>query len=259
MRTNLSTIAFVCFSITTLSLPAAVDAAAMIKIDTAKVDLGTFRRSQLDQAKHVFIIKNTGNEDLVLANVKPGCHCTVVGFDTIIPPGRTGKINAGIDLKGLPSGPQSKYLAVTSNAGNEPTLQLELHFKLLPLIGTKTTFISAISTNGEPAKATIVFTTEEKDLLFKKVSFQVDSTLQYLKPRCQVKHTVRRSEKVDADGYWEYAVELACAIDAPRGITGAFVFETNHPQLPKVDLRGIMQAIKPAAANPAGATSPKAN
>lgn len=62
-----------------------------------------------------FIVKNVGNQDLLLTNVKPGCGCTAANYTReAIAPGATGFIDATYDPWGRP-GNFNKNIKVSTN------------------------------------------------------------------------------------------------------------------------------------------------
>ena len=62
-----------------------------------------------------FEFTNTGNQDLLLTSVKPGCGCTAADYTkTPVPPGGRGFINATYDPYNRP-GPFNKNIKVTTN------------------------------------------------------------------------------------------------------------------------------------------------
>lgn len=62
-----------------------------------------------------FIVKNIGNQDLLLTNVKPGCGCTAANYTReAIAPGATGFIDATYDPWGRP-GNFNKNIKVSTN------------------------------------------------------------------------------------------------------------------------------------------------
>ncbi len=70
---------------------------------------------QGEKAAHTFTFKNTGNEPLVLSNVKPSCGCTTPSWTKEpVAPGETGSIDVEFDSKGK-SGKQTKTVTVTAN------------------------------------------------------------------------------------------------------------------------------------------------
>lgn len=68
----------------------------------------------------VFEFTNTGNEPLILANVKGSCQCTVPEWPKEpIAPGAKAEIKVKYNTKN--PGPINKSVTITSNAINEPT------------------------------------------------------------------------------------------------------------------------------------------
>ncbi|MEX0966822.1 MAG: DUF1573 domain-containing protein [Bacteroidia bacterium] len=76
-------------------------------------DFGTITEGT--QAKHVFTVKNTGNADLMIVNVRPSCGCTTPSWTREpIAPGKTGTITAVFNSSGRP-GNFHKSITVTTN------------------------------------------------------------------------------------------------------------------------------------------------
>jgi hypothetical protein len=46
--------------------------------------------------EHDFIVRNSGDADLIIVKVAPGCGCSVAEHDKVIAPGRSGKITIKI-------------------------------------------------------------------------------------------------------------------------------------------------------------------
>lgn len=46
--------------------------APIIQCDTQDVNVGTIREGEVKRLRHVFLIKNTGDETLIIQQVKPG-------------------------------------------------------------------------------------------------------------------------------------------------------------------------------------------
>jgi len=79
----------------------------------SKHDYGVIEQGE--KVSHVFKFKNTGNEPLVLSNVKPSCGCTTPKWTKEpIAPGADGEILVEFDSKGK-SGKQTKTVTVTAN------------------------------------------------------------------------------------------------------------------------------------------------
>jgi Protein of unknown function (DUF1573) len=72
--------------------------------------------------KHTFQFKNTGNQTLIISEVKVTCGCTTPDWTrTPVAPGQTGYITAQFNSTGKP-GQNHKVITVVSNSvtGNVP-------------------------------------------------------------------------------------------------------------------------------------------
>ncbi|HAQ39129.1 MAG TPA: DUF1573 domain-containing protein [Saprospirales bacterium] len=78
-----------------------------------------------DIVTHVFKFKNTGDEPLILKDVKASCGCTAPSWSrTPIAPGKKGEIEVRFDTKGRGQAggkPESKRITVTANTDPNPT------------------------------------------------------------------------------------------------------------------------------------------
>jgi hypothetical protein len=92
----------------------------MIEFDQKDFNWGHVESGEV--VKHVFIVSNTGSENLVISNVHPSCGCTTAGaWTTNIEPGKTGSIPIQFNSARF-SNPNmlTKTVEVTSNAKNHP-------------------------------------------------------------------------------------------------------------------------------------------
>ncbi|HEU4386533.1 MAG TPA: DUF1573 domain-containing protein, partial [Blastocatellia bacterium] len=82
--------------------------------------------------KYSFVVKNTGDADLVINSVTPSCGCTATDFDKLIPPGKEGKITLAIEHTESLQGEVAKTANVNTNDPAMPTFMLSLRasFKL---------------------------------------------------------------------------------------------------------------------------------
>lgn len=77
-----------------------------------------------------FEVKNISTEDLVILDVKSGCHCTVVDWSKEpIPPGESGHINITFDA--LKVGEFYKIIAITTNFDPDISIALSMVGKVL--------------------------------------------------------------------------------------------------------------------------------
>lgn len=100
------------------SQTAAANSAAKLACAESDYHFGKVMEGTL--VKHTFVVSNTGNEDLVISAVRPGCHCTTAGDWThTVPPGKTGTIAIQLNSSGM-RGEIVRTIAVTSNDKNAP-------------------------------------------------------------------------------------------------------------------------------------------
>jgi predicted small secreted protein len=96
-------------------------------LDTKSRDIGKVKEGRVVEVTYRF--KNTGNKNLIITDVKPGCGCTVADKpDEPIFPGKEGIIKAKFDSKGQHAGEHIKYVYVTANMNPSPST--ELSFKV---------------------------------------------------------------------------------------------------------------------------------
>lgn len=95
-------------------------------IDSTDQTLGTVTMGQVVDISWRF--KNSGTKPLVIANVQPGCGCTVAEKPTEpIAPGGEGVIKAKFDSKGQTVGEHRKNLTVTANTGQNIFLNFKVN------------------------------------------------------------------------------------------------------------------------------------
>lgn len=88
-------------------------------LDSTTQNLGQVKDGQTVEVTYRF--KNSGDNDLIIENVQPGCGCTVADKPQHpIAPGKEDVIRAKFDSRGRP-GPNSKYLTVTANTADKQT------------------------------------------------------------------------------------------------------------------------------------------
>ena len=89
-------------------------------LDSTALNIGKVKRGEIIEI--AFRFKNTGNKQLVIAEVKPGCGCTVSEKpEKPFAPGEEGVIKAKFDSKGQGIGEHHKYITVTSNTNPTAT------------------------------------------------------------------------------------------------------------------------------------------
>lgn len=75
-----------------------------------------------ESVEHIYEVTNTGENPLIISEVKPGCGCTAPNFTkTPILPGQKGQITLKFDSASF-DGPQNKQAEVYANVENAPII-----------------------------------------------------------------------------------------------------------------------------------------
>ncbi|RYJ40455.1 DUF1573 domain-containing protein [Flavobacterium beibuense] len=109
-----------------ISLAANAQTGARMELKTDTIDYGTVSK-ETDNGLRVFEFTNTGDEPLIIKDVKSTCGCTVpTKPKDPIQPGETGKIEVKYNMN---PGPIRKTITVYSNATNYPDGVVALKIK----------------------------------------------------------------------------------------------------------------------------------
>jgi hypothetical protein len=167
----------------------------------------------------------------------------VVGYDSIIPPGRAGKIKPGVKVKNMHGGEFHKRITVESNAANSPRLSLGIKGRILPIVGVSESYLR-IKPDTQPKR--VVLTSERKKLDVTKVTFK--SRVNKGGPSWQTDAPiyldidVSHGDKPDSIGYYEHYVDLTLPESPEQTIHGEYLFVTTHPDRPEIKVRGAIEA-----------------
>jgi hypothetical protein len=192
-----------------------------LTMETTTVDGGRIAKGA--PAEFVFKVKNTGQADLMIAEVRPSCGCTVANFDRRIAPGASGTIKATIDTARF-QGQIAKTVTVKSNDVANPELVLTMKADIYALVevlpSERATFYA---TRGEAV--TKSFTIKATD--------NEGPALEISSVETNVPGLEHKLSKVDAG----YQLDLSLAADAPIGpLAGQVKLKTNHPKVPEVTM-----------------------
>jgi hypothetical protein len=93
-------------------------------IDSTYQDIGKVKQGQVAEVS--WRLKNTGTKPLVIAQVLPGCGCTVAEKpEEPIMPGGESVIRAKFNSSGQHEGEHRKYLSVVANTKETTNYQLQ--------------------------------------------------------------------------------------------------------------------------------------
>jgi hypothetical protein len=88
------------------------------------------------EISHTFMIKNSGMAPLKISRVKPGCSCTDVKFDELIPPGKQGSLHTTFRTEDE-AGEQIKGVKIYSNDPANPVVKVEIAALVLEALSVK--------------------------------------------------------------------------------------------------------------------------
>ncbi len=103
------------------------------------------------------VIRNSGNQKLIVKNVKPTCGCTTAPLEkSELEPGESTKLKVTLNIGGT-SGPITKYINIESNDPSTPLFVLNLKANVVRALEvTPTTFLTFTDLQvGLESKATL--------------------------------------------------------------------------------------------------------
>lgn len=109
-----------------------------------------------------FEIKNTGDSDLEILQVQPACGCTVADYDSVILPGKSGKVHASVKTETF-NGPINKTVTILSNDPSTPSAIVTIKAVVKPYVEAfPAGFLRYNLLHGEADKKSIVLFSEEE-------------------------------------------------------------------------------------------------
>jgi hypothetical protein len=216
--------------------------APMISVDSSDFDAGVMFQGDVKKVDHTFIVKNTGDSTLTISRVKASCGCTTVGYDSIIAPGKTGKVIQSIDLKNIHTGPFKKNMTIFSNAKNTPEFVVALGGTLKSYVTLSKENLQLVSADQKLFTDSLTLSTEKADLAVTSVSFKLytsnESTPTWqsdLELFPQYKLTkIESSDKKQS--VYKLVVTYSTKEKEPK--FGDFTIKTNHPKVPEIKVPG---------------------
>jgi len=226
------------------ALLAAAAAAAVFAAPEVTVDNMTYKGGEAAEGsilKAQFKLTNTGNETLKITSVRPGCGCTVVSYDSVIAPGKSGFIKPEVNLKGFRAGQMSRGVTVTSNAANNPTLHLMIEATVTTPPEPVAVSENYLDFENAP-KLTVILTSPKKDLKVSNVVFKPQGGQNIpgwaANTPMKVKFTLSPSKTAREDGLYSYNLDLSTPGDGKESVFGNFEITTNHPDRKDVTIGG---------------------
>jgi hypothetical protein len=222
-------------------------------------DYGTIAKGEkLDWS---FLVKNTGNADLVITAAKPGCGCTVADFDKVIKPGETGKVTAHVDTTAF-AGPIAKTVTLETNDLTTPTSQLTIHAIVKPYVEAfPAGFVRYNLLQGDAdTQSVVLYSEEDEPFQVTKIELPIDpatnAPVQWVKTTFDKVADADKAPNVGRPGQDQYKVNITVGgPDARVGALGEKVhIFTNSKHQPEyvVSISGVIRPtfrIEPSMLN----------
>jgi hypothetical protein len=221
-----------------LAAAAAVSAAPALKVDNTTYSGGKAAEGSVLKAQ--FKLTNTGDAPLKIENVRPGCGCTVVAYDTVIQPGKSGYIRPAVNLKNFRPGLMSRYVDVTSNAENTPSVRLIIEATVVAPVEVSENYLDF----GTASKLTVLLTSAKADLKVSDIIFKPQQGGQNIpdwasNSPLKVKYAFAAADAKRDDGLKTYKLDInSPASGGKEAIVGTFEITTNHPDRKDIAIDG---------------------
>ena len=195
-------------------------------IDAGKVAKG-------DPVEAVFVLRNDGEADLVLNDVRPTCGCTVASYDGKIAPGKTGKVHASVATKDF-AGPIAKAITVLSNDPKTPRLTLTVKADVQVLVEVRPGYARYTFVQNQEPETLRQFVWAKDDPSFAVTGVETKNPA--------VKATFRKANpdelQKDANaGENQWIVETTLLPSVETGALRDFLeIRTNHKKQPKLEI-----------------------
>jgi len=215
-----------------------------ISVEPMMKDAGTVAKGERIEA--VFMVKNSGTQDLTITDARPSCGCTVASFDRLVKPGQTGKITAVVDTKNF-SGPITKTVSVISNDPENPQLALTIKAIVKPYVEVAPQeFVRFSAIKGDTSSQDLILFSAEKD-------FQPtvgESAQPYVKAQIA---PAGDKEKIEGKAGAQFKLHVTLEPTAPVGVLNAPIHvKTGIAKQPDLEVRvsGIVRdriSVTPAS------------
>lgn len=218
--------------------------APMISVDSSDFDAGILFQGDVKKLDHTFIIKNNGDSTLTISKVKASCGCTTVGYDSVIAPGKTGKVIQSIDLKNIHTGPFKKNMTIYSNAKNNAELVVALGGTLKSYVTLSKESLQLGSADQKPYTDSLTLSTEKADLSVTSISFKMYASNSNtpawqadleLFPQFKLAKIESSDKKISV-----YKLIVTHAVKEKEPKFGDFTIKTNHPKVPEIKIPGAI-------------------
>lgn len=201
-------------------------------------DFGTVVKGE--EVFHTFELKNEGNANLTILDVRVSCGCTIAEADKVIKPGQIGKVKTKLETKDF-KGPITKDITILSNDPEEPQLKLFLKAIIKPVVEVlPDANLRFVKLKREVGKVQRLLVTEEENLEFKILKYESS------KPFIKFEYIPAPQDKINPQyKNKQYEITVFILPETPVGMLNEKVFVyTNSKLVPKVELK-ILGLVRP--------------
>jgi hypothetical protein len=193
--------------------------------------------SQGLKLSHDFIVKNSGNQDLIIRELNPSCGCTAAVLeDPILKPGMVTSVRVSFDTAGF-TGSKIKTVRVYSNDPGNASLVLRVKADIIPEIF------------AEPSKVEIFNVRRLNKVSTMFLVKSVDGTEVPLKDIISKSDFIIVSSEVNDKG--EVEVDVSTSPDMPPGkLRSRIVVRTTNPRVPVINVPVIIDVVRDIVIEP---------
>jgi len=220
LRSQLLSTAMTLAFVLLLNSPAPCSAAPQMLL---KLQIHDFKNVlEGESLSHTFEVLNQGDEVLTIERVKPDCSCSVVHFDSLIPPNGQGKITVKIDTRGF-DGPERWGVKVFTNDPKWREAVLDLRANINPVIVITGTAVLFTGKNDTPMTREVEISTGlDKPLILTPDRFTLSGKVTY---------SISEIEKGK-----RYRVTFQNVAGKPENYRGLLKLITNFAEKPDVTI-----------------------
>jgi hypothetical protein len=176
----------------------------------------------------------------------------VVGYDSIILPGRVGSITESVNLGNYHSGNYTKSATITSNARNLPTMQISMKWVIKAYVTITPSFIDIVKNKTGTFENEVTLSSEKTDLKLLEVSFKSGEGQQGADKIASWKDDlpvhvsfVFLKDTVAQPTMHDFKYKLTASYGDTKVKSGEFIFKTNHPEAQEVKTNGQINPTAP--------------
>jgi len=182
-------------------------------------------RANTTNVDHTFVIRNDGDEVLVIDKVKASCGCTVANItNRNIAPGDSSEITVKLSLRGR-KGTQNKQITVHSNDPKRKRMALRLTGRALSEIDTSPSFLNFGNVSEKESAERMITVKGNIEEPFKITEVKALSKLV-------------EAELITVIEGKEYKVKVTLPVGTKKGLLNDRIrIKTDYAKLPHIDVR----------------------